>query len=333
MMESPASPPWKTTYDALFLVQDDVPELQPREVVHHAEPEPDDLNYIPCGGRMAGFNAWQAFDKEGQLRRIVDIRWLFDTIEGARRYHRLQMHVNCERGIESSERCQIGEGGMIFTLPDPFGTGLQMNVFLFTIKQVCVKIFFANIRPERQDQILARTVAHVEDALARGPLPEVLPAQPSQFSLPDERWPKGSLAYAQILAGHPLIPGKGIGNLLTFDHAVADMYKVIGGGEETCQQPFVYLFTKGAFALAVQGEYSRERDTFPIKQICYWDDPYAVLKTPEGISVGNSRDEVLRAYGNPKEEQEGCLVYPGIIFKIGPAGKVISIDLLPSVEK
>jgi hypothetical protein len=332
MPEIPPPPPWRTTYDALFLLQDDAPELQPREVVHHPEPEPDDLYFIPCGGRMGGFNAWQAFDEEGQLRRIVDIRWLFDTIEGARRYHRLQMAVNSERGIESPEKCQLGEGGKIFTLPDPFGSGLQMSIYLFTIRQVCVKIFFANIPRERQEQVLARTVTHIENALARGPLPESLPVQPPLLVL-DERWPKGPLAYESVLAGQPLLPGKGIGDKLTFNHAISDMYQYIGGGEETCQQPFVYLFTKGAFALAVRGEYSRERDTFPIKQICYWDDPFAVLKTPEGLSVGNTREDVVRAYGDPIEEQDGCLVYPGIIYKIGPVGKVISIDLLPSPKK
>ncbi len=329
MAKSPTSPDWKTTYDALFLGQDDVPELNPKEVVHHAGPEPDDQNYTPCEGRMAGFNSWQAFDEEGQLSRIVDIRWLFDTVAGARRYHRLQMPVNCERGLETPEKCRVGEGGKIFSLPDPLGSGLEMYIYLFTVQQVGVKIFFANIPRERREQIIARPITHITDALARGPLPEALPVLPPET---DERWPKGPLAY-ELLAGQPLLPGKGIGDLLTFNHAISDMYKIIGGGEETCQQPFTYFFTKGAFAIAVKGEFSRENDTFPIAQIRYWDDPYAVLKTPEGISVGNTREEVLQEYDVPIKEEDGCLEYSGVTFKIGPAGKVVYIDLIPTTNK
>ncbi len=332
MPKAPDTLPWQQTYDGLYLHQDDVPELQPREAVHRTDPEPGDLNFHPCGCRMAGFNAWQTFDEGGQLCRIVDIRWLFDSIEGTRRYHRLQMPMNCERGMEAPEKCPFGEGGKIFTLPDPFGSGLQMQIYLFTVRQIGVKIFFANIPRDRREQILARAITHVEHTLARGPLPEVLPTQAPLFGM-DERWPKGPLAYEAVLAGQPLLPGKGIGDHLTFNHTISDMYQYIGGGEETCQQPFVYLFTKGAFALAVQGEYARERDTFPIKQISYWDDPFALLKTPEGISLGNTQAEVLQEYDAPIKEEDGCLVYPGIIFRIGPAGKVASIDLLPTTEK
>ncbi len=330
MANPSASLPWKATYDALFLSQDDVPELQPKEVVHHADPEPNDENYTPCGGKMAGFNAWQTFDEEGQLSRIVDIRWMFNSVPGARRYHRLQMPVNCERGMETPEKCMIGEGCKIFTLPDPFGSGLEMQIYLFTVQQVGVKIFFANIPRDRREQILAQALTHIGSALERGPLPEAPPPRSPQV---DERWPKGPFAYEQVLSGQPLLPGTGIGNLLTFDHAIADMYKIIGGGEETCQQPFAYFFTKGAFAIAVKGEFSRERNTFPITHIRYWDDPYAVLKTPEGISVGSTREKIERAYGSPLKEQEECLVYPGIIFKCGPTGNVIYIDLIPNIGK
>ncbi len=172
MPKSPDTPAWQTTYDGLFLNQDDVPELHPREKVHHADPEPDDLNFHPCGCRMAGFNAWQTFDAEGELCRIVDIRWLFDSVAGARRYHLLQMPKNCEHGKETPEKCTVGEGGKIFTLLDPFGSGLEMLIYLFTVQQVGVKIFFANIPRERRDQVLARAITHIRDALKHGPLPE-----------------------------------------------------------------------------------------------------------------------------------------------------------------
>ncbi len=111
------------------------------------------------------------------------------------------------------------------------------------------------------------------------------------------------------------------------------MYKFIGGGEEDMRQPFVYFFSQGAFGLAVKGEYSPQRHTFAITLIRYWDDPYAVLKTPEGISVGSTREKIERAYGSPLKEQEECLVYSGIIFKCGPTGNVIYIDLIPNIGK
>jgi len=279
---------------------------------------------------MAGFNAWQSFDEKGCRRRVVDVRWLFDTVEGARRYHRLQMKVNSERGTESSTKCQFGEGGKVFTPPDPLGAGLQMEIYLFTVRQVGVKLFFANIPREQQEQILARALTHVGNALECGFLPEAPPPQPPHT---DERWPKGELAYETLLAGQPLLPGKGIGNVLTFEHVIADMYKVIGGGEEVPEQPFVYFFKKGSFAIAVRGEFSLERNTFPITHIRYWDDPYAVLKTPEGISVGNTREDVRQTYGPPLKEQVESLVYGGITFRIGPSGKVAFIDLFPIPAK
>jgi hypothetical protein len=98
------------------------------------------------------------------------------------------MQVNAESGTEIPEKYSIGEGGKIFSLPDPLGAGLEMQVYLFTVQQVGEKIFFANIPRGRQEQILAKTITHINDALACGPLPDPLPPFPLQI---DVRWPKG----------------------------------------------------------------------------------------------------------------------------------------------
>ena len=83
------------------------------------------------------------------------------------------------------------------------------------------------------------------------------------------RWPKGMFEYERVLEGKTLVPGVGIAGTLTFEHTIADQYALIGGGEEDMNQPFVYFFTKGAFALAIAGRFSRAQQQMIIVRIRY----------------------------------------------------------------
>jgi hypothetical protein len=191
------------------------------------------------------------------------------------------------------------------------------------------KVFFANIADEERARITNLAAERITKALETGPLPESKPPTPVE---PSERWPRGELEYEGKLAGQLLFPGKGIGDVLTFSHTIADMYQTIGGGEEDMQQPFVYFFTKGAFAIAVCGQFSRETNQFNIIKVRYWDDPFASLKTPGGFSLGSDLDDVKHEMGEHAREENGWIYYPGIAFKIDEHDRVDAIDLFPPEE-
>ena len=256
---------WTSMYDALFLVVDDVPGLDARESVHHESPEEGDVNFIPCGGVKAGFNAWQKADGES-FQRIVDARWLFDSEASACRYHRLQLRTNSEGMQPAKETISIGKGVRVFSSPDMLGMGMTMTLYVFTVGQVVAKVFFVNIPDEECAHITNIVVERITKALESGPLPEYNHSIPME---PSERWPRGELEYEDKLAGQLLLPSKGIGEILTFSNTIADMYQTIGGGEEDMQQPFVYFFTKGTFAVAVCGQFSRESNQFDIVRFRY----------------------------------------------------------------
>ena len=311
-------------YDTLFLIADDVPGLDARESVHHETPEERDEAFVPCGGIKAGFNAWQRLD--GEFQRFVDIRWLFDSEAGARRYHRLQMQKNSEGMHLAKETTSIGAGTRVFTGTDPFNLGVNMYLYIFTVGQVVAKLFFANISEAERARITTLAAERIVKSLESGPLPDRKPSIPVETS---ERWPRGKLEYEDKLAGQQLLPGTGLGDVLTFSHTIVDMYQTIGGGEEDMSQPFVYFFTEGAFAIAVCGRFSRENDRFDIVKVRYWDDPFGSLKTPGGRSIGSDLADVKQEMGTPASEENGWMYYPGIAFKIGESDRVEKIDLVP----
>ncbi len=318
-------------YEGLFLSPEELPGLAQTQSTHGG-PDPDDLCFEREGGRAGGFHVWSAL-KEDQLRRIVDIRWLFPTPAAARRYHRIRFAANAEGLPLLPDRPSIGEGARLLGGTPPMAASLgldaddsTMGIALFVIGPVVVKVFVSGVPLADLSLVARRAERRVNAALATYPQPPVPTPTPRNVS---ERWPKGELAYEEVLAGRPLLAGRGIGDVLTFDGGVPQMYQAIGGGEEDVRTPFLYTFPHGSFLIDVQGAYRPERRAFGISRIGILDDPFGVLRTTEGIGIGTDVAKVELLLGAPDIRQGKAATYrTGIRFDAGADGRVERIDLI-----
>lgn len=316
----------------LFLTEDDLPGMQLAQSTRDLE-EPGDEAFERCGALSSGFNVWQAGDGAG-LRRFVDIRWRFRSVAGARRYHRLRRGANAEGLAPLEGLDRVGEGNLVFGGPHPaakaLGLDVPMAISVFSVGPVVAKVFVSGVPAAEVVRVgrlaESRVTAGLEGSGAPAPAAETPPADST-------RWPKGETAYDSVLAGLELRAGRGIGDALTFHRQVRDMYDLIGGGDEDPRAPFHYAFVRGAFGLVVQGVFDPAAGVFRLAGFVYWDDPYGALRTPEGLTIGSTVDEVLAARGPPAQPADavgGQLSYPdGIAFETGDGRTVQRIVIFP----
>jgi len=151
-------------YRALFLVAEDVPGLDARESVPGAEAEPGDDAWARCHGIQSGFQVWQRVQGT-DLRRLVDVRWLFPSEDDARLYHTSRMTANAE-GLRKSKGFSVpGADVAAFSGSDPFGLGSEMRICLFRLGRVCAKVFLTGFDEALGTSIVHRAAVRVEEAL------------------------------------------------------------------------------------------------------------------------------------------------------------------------
>ena len=314
---------------SLLLDQSDLPQMSLVESIIGGA-DADDEDFGRCGGHAAGFQVWHA-SAGADLMRHVDIRWLFGSVAGARRYHRLQIARNAEGLPPLAGDCLIGEGGRTFggqaPLAAALGVDLPMAICLFTVGPVVAKCFVSGVPQTELGVIAHKAEARIRTALDCTPLHFEAVESAGAVS---ERWPKGEWAYEGILAEQPLLAGQGIGNILTFDHTIADMYQAIGGGEEQMGRPFVYTFAKGWYVVVVTGQFRTTDGQFEIVSLRYVDDPFGTLRTPQGLTVGSRAAAVRSALGEPTRIDGGWWRYrSGIAFALDDHEVVTAIELVP----
>jgi hypothetical protein len=314
----------RVIYPNLFLTSQDLMLDIPTESKHSEAPEPQDTHFKLCNGIKNGFQVWQSIEN-GILRRMVDIRWLFDNVNGAKRYHRLRRQINSENFIPSQEKIQCGEGFQSYSMHDPFGMDIEMHLYLFTDGPVCAKLFFTGYSESDRHILLKKALENITQSITTIQIPE---ESPELVDEKNERWPHGKYQYEKVLKNEILIPGVGIGEKITFNHTIAHMYQTIGGGDEDMKHPFEYYFENGFFKLAIKGLFQSDNQ-FHIIQIRYEDDPYGSLKTELGFTIGSSRSQIISRMNNPIKEVDNWLFYLGIGFRFTRNEKVDLIVLNP----
>ncbi|HLF06570.1 MAG TPA: hypothetical protein VI893_05260, partial [Thermoplasmata archaeon] len=156
--------PWSATYEDLYLREEDLPGFTKGETVHRADAEADDKAWKYCEGLRAGFHVWQRLDGT-DLKRHVDVRWLFPSESRARRYHRLSAQRNSEKMQQLPQRIDVGDGAQGFSGTDPMGLGLQMHIVLFSIGPVVAKVFTSGIALGDGIALARRAEARIRESL------------------------------------------------------------------------------------------------------------------------------------------------------------------------
>src|SRR5207302_832568 len=118
-------------------------------------PDPGDIAFARFGGVGSGLARWQGLP-DGAIDRLIDIRWLFPTVEAARAYHRATLAANAEGCPTVSGApavgtdCVVAEGGSTAGAMMQAITGTAEAFvsffYLFTAGPVVVKLY-ANQAP------------------------------------------------------------------------------------------------------------------------------------------------------------------------------------------
>ncbi len=100
--------------------------------------------------------------------------------------------------------------------------------------------------------------------------------------------------YVKLLAGKPLVDGKGFAGLIELGTPTPEMYKALGPGREDPNFVFWYFYDRGAWQLTVIAETTPSND-FQTRAIEI-SGPKAP-PTSRGIHIGDTAAQVTKAYG------------------------------------
>lgn len=103
--------------------------------------------------------------------------------------------------------------------------------------------------------------------------------------------------YENILAGNVLEAGLGFTDIITVYDTPKEMYELLGTPREDMDSPFTYFYDTGAFSITFVCEFNRKDMNFRIDQIHVDADPQKLIPTAKGITLGDSRRDVIKAYG------------------------------------
>jgi hypothetical protein len=135
-------------YLAAFLTQEDLGTslqcVQDSRVGMGADP--GDGLYRRLGGRQTGLAVWMDAD-DNPIWRLVDIRWLFGTAEGAAAYYRLRLSANSEGAPPVAVAPIVGDECAIFggTTPIPIAPGISLThyFYIFRVGRTVAKLYAA----------------------------------------------------------------------------------------------------------------------------------------------------------------------------------------------
>jgi hypothetical protein len=144
--------------------------------------DPGDTAFGQHGGLDSGGAVWHG-PQIAPIFRLVDIRWVFPSVEAATAYHRETLWANAEHTAPVPNAPVVGTDCHVFGgLFEPLGpgTGLTSYFYLFTVGPVVVKLYAADfdgrsLRPELLTPIAQNIVRRISAALGQASAPAKKP--------------------------------------------------------------------------------------------------------------------------------------------------------------
>jgi len=120
---------------------------------------------------------------------------------------------------------------------------------------------------------------------------------------------EGISQYEKILRGNTLEQGVGFPGLITVYDTPKEMYELLGTPREDMELPFTYFYDTGAFSITFVCEFNRKDMNFRIDQIHLDADPQKLILTAKGIVLGDTKADIINAYGNHFETFTDGIAY------------------------